>query len=153
MNITHSDGVWTVPLGENHLAYPLMRLRRRFEKLPEYAVVVVDTARLMECFTRDTVSIPPAVDWPIKQPEHHREFLNPEHGTPEMPIVHCHENTYVRQRLWGLLSPLRQILPVVAFTNGRHRTRYMEYAGAVAIPVETDLVSAPLLMHYCAAQI
>lgn len=150
LNITHSDGVWTVPLGESHVAYPFMRLHRRFEKLREYTVVIVDTARLMECFTRDTIGIPPAVDWPITQLEHHREYLNPKRGTPEMPIVHCRENTYVRQRLWGLLSPLREILPVVTFTNGRHRTRYMEYAGAMTIPVETDLASAPLLRHYCA---
>ncbi|MGT2457656.1 plasmid fertility inhibition factor family protein [Cupriavidus basilensis] len=149
--ITHASGVWTVPLGANHAPYPLMKLKRRFAGLDDHTVVVVDTAKLMEAFARDTLTIPPATQWPADKLAHHCAFLNPVNGIPEMPILYCEETTTTRRVWWGLFGTKTQTVPVVGFTNGRHRARYLEFAGAAQMPVETLLSNAALLRHYCGA--
>ena len=151
MTTLQSDGVWTVPLGDHHAPYAHTLLYPRFTQLPGYTVVVVDIKRLMECFTRESVGLPPAANWPADKLDIYRRYLDPTVGPRDMPLVHCNEREYVRSRWWGLRPPLREILAVVSFSNGLHRTRYLEYAGASAIPVETDSRSAPLLQRYCGA--
>lgn len=149
MFVTHSAGVWTVPL-RTHAAYPAAELQPRFPDLEAYPVVIVDTARLIACFARDSgFFIRSPEHWPATKLAGLRDYLDPAKCHSQMPFAHCEEREFVTPRWFGLRSPLRHTLPVVGFTDGRHRTRYLEHAGAAAIPLQVEARNAALMLKHC----
>lgn len=140
--------VWIVPL-PGHPAFDHVRLRRVFPgSQSRHRVVLVDSARLLECADRnDTDYVLKAVpEWHPGKINGIRAFLDPaEARVPEMPYV-----TFSVRRASGLLGLLGlQHEGVVAFRNGQHRARYMAYAGAVSFPVEVHEREAEALIAYC----
>ncbi|MBV8657524.1 MAG: hypothetical protein JO142_06845 [Burkholderiales bacterium] len=151
--VTEQHGVWTIPLGPDHLPYQFVRLRRRFPGKDGYTVVVVDMAKLMAGFTHQD-ALPPPSKWPAPLLHQTISYLNPHArgGVPHrMPFVHIEESAVQQPRLFGLLGNSTQNVPVVSFIAGRHRARYMEYAGACAMPVEVSKLDAELLRKHCGA--
>jgi hypothetical protein len=148
--IRHQAGIWSVPLDDARSPYPFARMHRRYATLPYYTVAVVDTAKFMACFANEDPNfwVPPAAEWGAMQLARHRDRLAPGTASAEMPIVHIEERPIIRRRLFGLLKRL-EMLPVVSFTNGRHRARYLEFAGATTLPVEIELGQLETLLRYC----
>lgn len=152
--VTEQHGVWTIPLGPDHLLYQFVRLRRRFPGKEGYTVVVVDMGKLMAGFSLQQDVLPSPSKWPVALLQQTISYLNPHArgGVPHrMPFVHIEESTLQQPRLYGLLGTSKQRVPLVSFIAGRHRARYLEFAGARAMPVEVSKVDAELLRKYCGA--
>ncbi|SDK53142.1 hypothetical protein SAMN05192566_1546 [Methylophilus rhizosphaerae] len=145
--VTHTDEIWTVPLAANHTPYNFVKLKRRFDR-NDYCVVVVDTAAFMECFSREMPGyIIPTVDrWQLDRKEAIQKFLDPNgNGVPEMPVVSFELSS--RKKWFGLLQDV--VEGVISFTNGRHRSRYLQFSGAKCFPVQINISSAEELRKYC----
>jgi len=146
--VAHLNGIWSVPLSTTHTPYTSTYLKRRLATLKEYCVVVVDTAAFMDCYSRDQPGfvIPTVGNWPTNKQEGIRKFLDPNVGdVPEMAVVSF--ELAPRKKWFGLLGSVTE--GVVSFTNGRHRSRYLQHAGATCFPVETHVSSAEGLLKYC----
>lgn len=146
--VTHSNGTWSVPLPASHAPYRFVQLKRRFPTLAEYRVVVVDVAAFMNCYSRDQPGyvIPTVENWPDDKSCGLRKFLDPnDAGIPEMAVVSFELAT--RKRWLGLFGEVTE--GVISFINGRHRSRYLQFAGAKCFPVETHASSADGLLKYC----
>ena len=141
---------WAVQLSAEHPGYQRVELKRRHPQSPDYEVVVVPTQALLDLWSRDTsYFLPPVDQWKPEKRNGIRDFLDPaDPGFAEMPVVSVHARTVVE---WSWWPPFRRIheLPVVAFTNGRHRARYLAAAGAQHLPVEVTQRSAPKLKALC----
>jgi hypothetical protein len=118
----------------------------------DYVVINVRTDRLLELWSRDGgYFLPPVPQWTQSERDRFHSFLDSrDPGFAEMPVVSIYFRTVSR---WGWRPPFRCNFeePVLAFTNGRHRARYLAYAGAQTIPVEATARSAPLVQKYCGA--
>ena len=146
--VTHQNGLWTVPLGAHHRFYGHAQLKRELPDNPDYTVVVVDMEKFVECFERGMPSyvIPEVAAWTDEKRDRLRDFLDPMTGAPNMPRASIRLEE--RSRLWGLLKPVE--VAVASFTNGRHRTRYLQGAGALCIPIEVHQSAAKLFEQCCA---
>lgn len=152
--IVEENGVWSVPLGQAHEGYRFVRMYRRFAGLSTFTVVIVDTQKFLQHFENDAgFVIPPARTWSKERLALHREKLSPygRSGSVEMPIAELETREVLQSRFFGLSKRTRQE-QIVSFTNGRHRARYLEYAGALAFPVEVDIRNAPMMMEHCGWQ-
>lgn len=109
-------------------------------------VVIVDAKKLMQCFRRCSLAIPSADKWEPKKREGIREFLDPRAGPIEMPYIGFELRE--KKHFLRLLKPRRHV-GVVSFENGRHRARYLQFAGADCFPVEVNIKEANLLEIYC----
>lgn len=143
--VNRIDGLWRVTLSNSHQPYNYCLLERGFPTVDYITVVVVDAKKLMQCFRRCSLAIPSADKWEPKKRESIREFLDPRAGPREMPYIGFELRE--KKRFFGLLKS-RQ-LGVVTFTNGRHRARYLQSAGADCFPVEVGIKDAALLEIYC----
>lgn len=165
--------VYTVSLGDAHQAYQKVYLRRELPDDANFCVVWVRVPLLMECFARDEgYCIPPVEKWKQAKVDGIRDLLNPEKGTraPYMPRVGARRKESVElsgsevgsssflQYLLGCLFRRKPVSTeteieakhvVVSFVNGRHRARYMQWAGATKIPVEVHRWQAQLLRDAC----
>jgi hypothetical protein len=141
---------WPVELDHRHPGYQRLELKRRHPTGLDYKVVIVRTERLLELWSRDgTFFLPPVPEWKEEKRNGIRAFLDPaDPGTAEMPVVSMRSQTV---RRWGWWPPFFTHVeePVLTFTNGRHRARYLAYAGAQTIPVEVTARSAPLVEAHC----
>lgn len=152
--IVEENGVWNVPLGKAHEPYRDVRMHRRFAGLPNYTVVIVDAQKFLRFFENDGgFVIPPARKWDKKRLAYHRDKLAPQGrgGSVEMPIAGIESRDVVHSRFFGLWKRKCKET-IVSFTNGRHRARYMEYAGARAFPVEVDVREASMMTALCGWQ-
>lgn len=152
--IVEENGVWSVPLGQTHEAYRYVRLYRRFAGLSTFTVVIVDAQKFLRLFENDAgFVIPPARTWDKERLALHRDKLSPygRSGSVEMPIAEIETREVLRSRFLGLWKKMREE-QIVSFTNGRHRARYLEYAGALAFPVEVDIRNAPMMLEHCGWQ-
>lgn len=146
--VTFSNDVWTVPLPVTHTPYAMIQLKRRFKALPDYLVVIVDTVAFMDCYSREQPGfiIPPVNSWPTEKQDGIRQLLDPnDGGIPEMALVSFELAS--RKKWFGRWGAVTE--GVVSFTNGRHRSRYLQYAGAKCFPVETHVSQAEDLLRYC----
>ncbi|MFY9179282.1 MAG: hypothetical protein WAO12_05810 [Venatoribacter sp.] len=134
--VTETNGVWSVPLSSNHTPYQQVMLSRRGVDL-NYAVLLVHAEKFIALYENNSDSIPPinrVQDWEGSKKEGIRQFLNPENGPVEMPRVSFWWNSMNSWRtLWR-----DKMIPDLSFENGRHRARYMHYAGAEYFPIEVE---------------
>ncbi|HEV3424326.1 MAG TPA: hypothetical protein VG105_11230 [Paraburkholderia sp.] len=142
--------VWIVPL-HDHSWYDHVRLKRVFiADGTRHQVVLVDARKLLDCASRDNTDyvLKPVNEWHTGKVRGIREFLDPENPRiPEMPYV-----TVSTRRGSGLMGWLGlEHEGVVAFRNGQHRARYLEYAGARWFPVEVHEREVALLREVCGA--
>lgn len=143
--------IWQVRLGANHTPYAHVDFKRSHDHVDGYTVVTVDVHRFMVCFERDKFVIPRPIEWETGKLEGVRDFLDPKGGACDMPVIGFALRTVKHLRLWGLLAPTIEEVPVAGFTNGRHRARYLQYAGAATMPVEVHESEAMLLRKHCGA--
>jgi len=143
--------IWQVQLGANHTPYAHVDFKRSRDHVDGYTVVTVDVDRFMTCFERDTLAIQRSTNWTQEKFECIRDFLDPKGGACDMPVIGFSMRTVEHRRLWGFLSPRIEMVLVAGFTNGRHRARYLQYAGATIMPVEVHESQAVLLRKHCGA--
>lgn len=143
---------WTVQLGATHVPYTHVDLKRSRDHVDGYEVVMVDLDRLITCFERDHYVIPHVSAWEAAKRDGFHEFLNPAGGACEMLVVSFSLKEKTHQRFFGFIAPRVEEVAVVTFTNGRHRTRYLQFAGAAVIPVEVHESEAVQLRKYCGAE-
>ena len=146
-----TGNIWQVRLGANHTPYAHVEFKRSRDHGDGYTVVTVDVDRFMTCFERDKLVIPLPTEWKEGKLEGIRGFLDPKGGACDMPVVGFSVRTVEHRRLWGLIDPRIERVPVAGFTNGRHRARYLQYAGATIMPVEVHETEAVLLRKHCGA--
>ena len=146
--VVEHNGIWTVPLSATHQPYQVTQLKRELPNHSDYQVVVVDTVKFVECLERGTPSLVVAEvgAWKEEKREAIRALLDPSTGAPYMARASI--RLELQKRWFGMRKPIQ--VAVVSFTNGRHRTRYLQWAGASCIPIETHRTSAELLELYCA---
>lgn len=141
---------WPVELDRQHPNYQSLVLKRKHPDRDDYRVVIVKTELLLALWARDEgYFLPPVSDWKEEKRQGIRKFLDPaDPGIAEMSVVSMRMRTGV---LWHWWPPLRVRVaePVISFTNGRHRARYLVFAGAKTMPVEVTLNSAPLVEAHC----
>ncbi|EEB60306.1 MULTISPECIES: plasmid fertility inhibition factor family protein [Pseudomonas syringae group] len=145
--ITEQSGVWTVPLSAKHTAYSSIFFTRG-RSAPNYVVILVDTKKFIAMYenNNDSLSaIPRADTWPPQQLAGLSSFLQPTSSHPEMPrLTFSFDEVRTWRSLW-----FKQRRPCLTFGNGRHRLRYLEYAGAPCIPVEVGVNGANFLADLC----
>ena len=140
--------VWYVRLHGDHPAYAWIKLKRQLQDDLNYVAVIVDARKFMDCYMRDMQAyvLPPVEQWEPGKKTGIWKFLNPHlSGVPAMPRVSF--AVVERKRLWGLRPSIYE--GVASFTNGRHRSMYMAFAGATSFPVEVHVNQASLLKRYC----
>ncbi len=148
-----ADNRWAITLGEVHAPYPQVVMHRGFLAVADYTMVIVDTVKFIECCNNDGRWIEPANQWERSRLHKHRDNLNPtiaRGGSLKMPVVGIYPKKYFVSKWWGW-SGSWEDRHAIRFTNGRHRTRYLEFAGAKAFPVEVELSQAQLLRETCGA--
>lgn len=141
---------WRVELGAWHSNYKSLHLKQSHPDNPGYKVIIVRTDKLLELWSRDTGYFLPSVSlWTEEKRNGIHSFLDPaDPGTAEMPVV----SIFIREiRTWNWRPPFFSYVkePVLTFTNGRHRARYLADAGARTLPVESTMKSAPFVEAYC----
>lgn len=144
------ERVSRVELSSNHKEYSTVYLYARYHDRPDTTVVWVDMARFMKCFTREQghFYLDSVDTWPVSDKQKIRAYLDPSTGAAYMPYV----SFGVYQEHTGLWHFRKhRSVGVVSFSDGRHRARYLEYAGARAFPVEVSVNEAPMLREWCGA--
>jgi hypothetical protein len=142
---------WRVQLDASHTPYAHVDFKRSHEHANGYMVVLVDVERFMACFDRDRFVIGRPTEWSEAKREGLRQFLDPKEGACDMPVIGFSIRTTEHRRLFGLLANRIEKVPVAGFTNGRHRARYLQHAGAKVMPVEVHESQAALLRQHCGA--
>lgn len=169
--------VWRVPLPKNP-QYPYTLFHRRLGDKYNYTVVLVDVEKFLDCHLRDMPGyvIPPMADWKQEEVDGLMNFMRPSAfdpmpkeemprmvrealgenrhlGSVEMPIAHIEMERFVEHP--GLLEFLglkkKKVFekPVVSFTNGRHRSRFIQAMGVKCFPVEVEQRQADLMRRIC----
>ncbi len=142
---------WTVKLRDDHPDYNEIKLKRSLPDNAKYTVVIVDTTTFLDCYSRDIPGyiIPPVSEWEEGKEEGIRDFLNPSFpGIPDMPRVSISlRQRRQRRRFWQSAEIITEA--AVTFVNGRHRSLYMAFSGALSFPVEIHISEADLLRQYC----
>ena len=144
---------YPVDLSSNHEKYSKVYLYARYHDNPDTTVVSVDVARFMRCFTHEQgrFYLSRVEDWPVEPVNDMQRignFLDPSTGAAYMPYVSF--RVYRKQSGWWPFRKNRSV-GVVSFSDGRHRARYLEYAGARIFPVEVSINEASLLSEWCGA--
>lgn len=155
MCVREVNGVWHVPLSQSHPLYQSVGLVPRFND-GDHCVVVVDAQKLIHYWSLDhrIYHLPPVEEWSESKRDGIFEFLSPPKRRwthVEMPVAYLQEMRIeqVEIRFWFFKRKIERLIRYVGFTNGRHRTRYLAYAGATQLPVQTSRRNAQLLEHYC----
>jgi len=143
--------IWRVQLDSSHTPYVHVDFKRSHEHASGYTVVTVDMERFMVCFERDQLVVGRPNEWSESKREGIRQFLDPKEGACDMPVIGFSIRTRQYRRFLGLIANRIEKLPVAGFTNGRHRARYLQHAGAKVMPVEVHESEAVLLRQHCGA--
>jgi hypothetical protein len=162
----HGTTIWRVPLPDNP-DYPW-----RGSEAARYTVVIVNLEKFLACHSRNSdLAIPPFSQWAKRKIEAITDYMRPcafdpppdealpafvreamleipDLGSVEMPIVdidmRCSSGDSGLP--WDRDAIRRSLgLPVVCFSNGRHRARFAEAMGARHIPVEVEITQAELM--------
>ena len=151
-----NDTLFNIRLSDTHPGYQYVKLRCR-PGYENHVVVIVDVQKLIRYSNQHLHSsfvIPPAEDWTEEQRKGMFDFLAPpshKERHVEMPIVSFNEVVVqFREPFLKFFSRRREhLLRYVGYTNGRHRTRYLHFAGALEIPVMCHKSEAKTLQRYC----
>ena len=144
---TESNGLWKIPLGLSHHGFDHVLMKRRFDGLPNWSVVIVDAKKLLHFHNNDRgFVIRPISEWSQGKADGIRQFLYPS-AAVEMPIASI--SIRRTRRFWGAIKDKET--PVVSFINGRHRSRYLYEAGADHFPVEVENHLVEQMRQYCGA--
>lgn len=151
-----NNELFDVRLSGTHPGYQTVNLCRRPGK-DHYVVVIVDLQKLIlysDQHLHSSFVIPPAENWTNEERKRMFDFLappSPEERHVEMPIVSFNEvQVLFREPVLKFFSRRRErLLRYVGYTNGRHRTRYLHFAGALAIPVMCHESQSQLIQRYC----
>ncbi|WP_374730575.1 MULTISPECIES: plasmid fertility inhibition factor family protein [Vreelandella] len=147
VKVTERNGVWHVPLSASHSPYQEVQFKRGREGF-NYGVLIVDSEKFIALYDNNSDSITPidkASEWSESKRNEICAFLDPSAGPCEMPRVSFSWN---EARSWRSLWRAKQ-LPDLCFGNGRHRSRYLHYAGASCFPVEVGLDGIESLRAIC----
>lgn len=152
------DLLWHVQLSDTHPQYQRVSLRRR-PKYPDHEVVIVDAQKLIHYSAQDihpSYVVGPVETWDPAKRQGLFEFLappRPREQHVEMPIVSFNDITvYERESyLWFFYRLRPREVQYVAYTNGRHRARYLADAGAKEIPVMCPRDQVHLIREHCAS--
>lgn len=152
------DELFQVQLGDDHPNYQSVTLRRR-PGYEHYEVVEVDMGKLIHYSNHDLKGyvLAPVEKWRQDKREGIFRFLappGPREQPVEMPVISFRERRiFQRQRKWVLFKKdVMRIQRYIGYTNGRHRTRYIDFAGAKRIPVMCHTTEAEALIAYCSGQ-
>lgn len=110
--------------------------------------MIVDVNKLLMLHDRDhEMRIQNPEFWTEEKQKEIKRFLDPDDlGEAEMPIVSIFDAP-----MPGWWARFRgHSHEAVAFTNGRHRARFLRYMGAISIPVEVTERSKARLSQLCA---
>ena len=137
--------------------------------------MIVNLERLVACHARDIgYVIPPYEQWDEDKAEGILNFMrpiafhpplpepipdylradgdNPHLGSVELAQAHIHmERNVERPGLLGCFGLRKRVyeLPVVSFTNGRHRTRFMQAMGVTHAPMQIENHQIDLIRLHC----
>lgn len=151
-----SQETWQVQLSETHPVYQTVSLRRR-SGYDNHVVMMVDLKKLIHYSDKHihpSYVARPVSEWSEEKREGVFQLLAPP--TPmeipaEMPIASFNEMLVVREKRFLKLFSWRyeSLARYVGYTNGRHRTRYLLFAGATQIPVMVHEEQASAMQRYC----
>lgn len=153
--------LWRIdlPSGRVPINYTLMRREiqgygndRPFLR-PDHKVVIVDLAKFIELVEQAPPKrvVPCAANWSDEELTGMTEFLKPcpaSAASVLMPIVGHYFRTIKKQQ-WPFWKSKEEKVFYADFTNGRHRTRFLEYGGAKTMPVEVNGDSVDFYMRTC----
>lgn len=131
---------------------------------PTHKVIVVDLPKFIQLVELAPASfvVPPAAEWGTQELEGRTEFTAPYlsnnprgNGSILMPVVGHHFRIVSEPRpAWRFWEPERaRKVYHATYTNGRHRTRLVEYGGALTMPVEVDPSSVNFYIETCGMRI
>lgn len=156
--MSQDDELWHVQLDSAHPDYQSVALRRR-PGHTNYEVVEVDAEKLIHYSNQDIRGyvIAPVEYW---QPDKRQGIFNflappgPREQPVEMPVISFNErDVFHYERKWLFFKKAVQLrLKYIGYTNGRHRSRYLYYAGAKRIPVMCHISEVDALKAHCAPQ-
>lgn len=154
-----NDILFDIRLSDTHPSYQNVSLRRRPGK-DNYVVVTVDVQKLIHYSNQHIHSsfvLAPAKDWTEGQRQRMLAFLAPPTSLErhvEMPVVSFNEVlVHYREPAFKFFSRRRdRLVRYVGYTNGRHRTRYLHFAGALEMPVMCHKSEVDTLLRYCGPQ-
>jgi hypothetical protein len=147
---TENVNYWNVPLGGTHSLYSAIEFVRSSSS-PQHTIILVNTKKFIQLYENNCDSLKPvdkATNWDQKKLAGIAMFLKPSSTRPTMPKVSFEWDK--RPGSWKNLWRQRNV-PVLTFVNGRHRVRYLEYAGANCFPVEVRTTGASALASLCGA--
>ena len=132
--------------------------------LPDHKVIVVDLAKFIQMVELGPASFvrPPVPEWDAEKLAGFIRFMTPHApddpsgpGAVLMPVVGHHFRFEREPRpAWKIWEPVRERKVYHAtYTNGRHRTRFVEYGGATTMPLEVDSASVNFYMETCGLRI
>ncbi|WP_338502056.1 hypothetical protein VRB50_22295 [Pseudomonas poae] len=154
--MSQDDELFHVQLGKDHPNYQSVVLRRR-PGYVNYEVVEVDTEKLIHYSNQDIRGyvLAPVEDWQPAKREGIFCFLappGPREQPVEMPVISFNERDVVQyERKWRFFKKaVVYRLKYIGYTNGRHRTRYLYFAGAKRIPVMCHISEVDALKAHCA---
>jgi len=151
-----NTNLYDVMLSDAHPGYHQVRLRRR-PGYENHVVIFVDIHKLIHFSDQHLHSnyvVPPAKDWSELKRQEVAKFLappGPKERHVEMPFVSFNEmQVQFRVPFMKVFSHKRErLVRWVGYTLGRHRTRYLHFAGASVIPVMCLQSEAQTLQHHC----
>jgi hypothetical protein len=122
---------------------------KRGSSSPDHTVILVNTKKFIDLYENNHDSLSPiekATRWDSAKLKGLEAFLKPGSGQPEMPRIsfELRKTAGTWRNLWHT-----EFLPVLTFANGRHRVRYLEYAGAFCFPVEVRTEGVSDLAKRC----
>lgn len=142
---------WVIKLSADHPSFQEVHLYRE-EGYPGYDVVVVNSDAFMQLTENASPSwvIPPVDDWKTDKRNGIFTFLRPPGAVP-MPTVALLERQFQTvERRWLIFKmKTEHSVMAISYTNGRHRARYLHWAGAKFFPVLCDKSEAKLLQDLC----
>ncbi|MGN9402931.1 plasmid fertility inhibition factor family protein [Pseudomonas syringae] len=154
----YDDELFQVKLDDHHPEYQYVTFKRSSGH-ENYEVVEVDTEKLIYYSDQDLEGyvLAPVEQWRKDKREGIFKFLappGPRERIPEMPVICFRVRKTVRcVRKWFLFKKyIVSNQRYIGYTNGRHRARYLHYAGAKRIPVMCHVTEVSALRTYCSNQ-
>ena len=149
------DELFHVQLDDHHPTYQSVALRRR-PGYEHYEVVEVDMAKLIHYSNYDLEGyvLAPVEQWRKDKREGIFRFLAPpgaREQAVEMPVISFRERkVFQRERKWLFFEKdVVHTQRYIGYTNGRHRTRYLYFAGAKRLPVKCHTTEVAALKTHC----
>lgn len=156
--MSQDDELWHVQLDSTHPKYQSVALRRRPGYM-NYEVVEVDTEKLIHYSNHGIRGyvITPVEDWQAGEQQRIFNFLAPPgplERPVEMPVISFNERDVIHyERKWLFFKKAVPLcLKYIGYTNGRHRSRYLYFAGAKRIPVMCHSSQVDALKAHCSPQ-